>query len=80
MAHGPGCGRLAVLIPERAEEVGHLRAYIGWFEFAAFAALRKQRLIVRLGDGQFDVISTLAPQVTDATWKLAPFRVQVVCC
>ena len=72
------CPIAAIL--KRAEVVGRQRSYIGFYEFVAFAVMRKRRLFLQLGDSDMDVVSVLAPQLLDASWNMVPFATQVVLC
>ena len=68
---------LAGRILRRAEEAARAGAYIGLFEFCAFAVSRKRRLYVRMREGTLDVAAEFVPAAMDASWNMAPFSVQV---
>jgi hypothetical protein len=47
------------------------------FDFVVWAAIRKRRVFLRFVEGVFDLVMTLAPQIGDDTWVVAPFAAQI---
>ena len=71
---------IVAAIIARAEVVGRPRGYTGFFDFVAFSAMRRRRLLLRLPDGVMDMVSAFAPNIVNDTWSVAPFHVQLVAC
>ena len=75
-----GSPHLAHAIARRAEEVRHPRAYIGVFEFVAFAALRKRDVLLQMKEGYHSVVESFAPFLIDSSWALTPFPLNAIVC
>ena len=46
----------------------------------AFAALHKQRVVCEWESGAMDIVTELAPGLTDDTWQMWPFQGRIVAC
>ena len=68
---------IVALIVARAAEVRKLRQDSGLFDFVAFAAMTKRRVLLRLSGGVCDLVMNFAPQIVDETWHVAPHAAQI---
>ena len=72
---------ITAAIMSRADEISLVGNWIGMLEIMAFCALRKQRVLCELQDGELDVMDPeFAPRLMDATWKVKPFQGRIVAC